>query len=83
MGAAEAARPRVEAGGGAAERGVGGLQTRHGELEAELGQAGRSGDHERLRHLGDELAAVGVQLSDAEERWLEAAAAAEERGLQV
>jgi len=67
----------------AAERDVAGLQRRHADLEQAAVTAGNDGDHERLRSLGEELAQVGAELSTAEERWLELAAAAEERGLKV
>ena len=67
----------------AASKEVTTLQRRRTELESGIVEAGAGGDHARLRTLGDELTQVGAALDVAEERWLELAAAAEERGLQV
>jgi ATP-binding cassette subfamily F protein uup len=67
----------------AAERRVAAAQERHDRLAADLEVAAAAGDHGRLRELGDQLATVGVELADAEEAWLELAAAVEERGLRV
>jgi ATP-binding cassette subfamily F protein uup len=66
-----------------AEREVAGLQRRHATLSEAVLEAGNAGDHERLRTLGEELTAVGSDLEAAEERWLELASDAEERGLKV
>jgi hypothetical protein len=62
---------------------VAAAQERHDRLAADLEVAAAAGDHGRLRELGDQLATVGVELADAEEAWLELAAAVEERGLRV
>lgn len=65
------------------ERELSALRRRRVELESAIGEAGRRGDHERLRVLGGDLTRLGSTLDAAEERWLELAAAAEERGLQT
>lgn len=49
--------------------------SRRDELDAQL--AASSTDHEALARLGAELATVGAELGEAEERWLELAAEAE------
>jgi len=67
----------------AAEREVADLGRRHDDLTEGLRTAGRSGDHDALGRLADELAAVSMELEIAEEQWLELAAEAEERGLQI
>jgi ABC transport system ATP-binding/permease protein len=51
------------------------LSSRRAVLEAEL--AGAAADHEALARLGAELAAVGDELGEAEERWLALAEEAE------
>ncbi len=67
----------------AASKQVAALQRRKAEVESGIAEAGLAGDHARLRTLGDELTHLVADLDGAEERWLELAAAAEERGLQV
>jgi ATP-binding cassette subfamily F protein uup len=52
------------------------LEARKAELEAELG--GAVGDYEAARRVGEELAGVLKELDQAETRWLELAALADE-----
>jgi ABC transport system ATP-binding/permease protein len=59
------------------------VQRRHAELVAEMERLAADGDHLALTELGEALAAVGVELDGAEERWLGLASEAEERGLAV
>ena len=67
----------------AVERQLTDLRGRRDELNEAVASAGVASDHERLRRLGEELAAVGVELARAEEAWLDLAEQAEERGLGV
>jgi len=67
----------------AAERDVAQLSARHDEITTSLADAGGSRDHERLSALAEELTDVTSDLALAEERWLELAAEAEDRGLHT
>ena len=62
-----------------AKTGPGGFMPRY----AALTEAAAAGDHAELARLGSEVAALDRAVADAEERWLELASAAEERGLDV
>lgn len=64
-----------------AQREIDAARARHDELEAELAAAGA--DHVRMAEIGAQLAEVSAQLDAAEERWLELAAEAEERGFDL
>ena len=55
------------------------LRSRHDEISARLLGA----DHTEMAALGSELASVDEEMAVAEERWLELAAEAEDRGLEV
>jgi ATP-binding cassette subfamily F protein uup len=66
-----------------AEREVAELTERQQRTEKELRVAAETGDHVRLVELGDELTRIGERLAVVEEEWLELAAEAEERGLQL
>ncbi|MHB1137445.1 MAG: ABC transporter C-terminal domain-containing protein, partial [Microthrixaceae bacterium] len=67
----------------AAEKALAATQRRHAELSTRLAELGSSGDHVRMAELGTELADVAAEMDAAEERWLELATEAEERGLKV
>ncbi len=64
-----------------AQREIDAARARHDELEAELAAAGA--DHVRMAEVGAELTAVAERLHTAEERWLELAEEAEERGFDL
>ncbi len=49
------------------------LTKRREQLMRTLEEAGKAGDHERLRQLGTDLAAVSADIETLEERWLELA----------
>ncbi|HTN99946.1 MAG TPA: ABC transporter C-terminal domain-containing protein, partial [Microthrixaceae bacterium] len=58
-------------------------QRRHAKLQGEMAEVASDGDHARLAELSVELAAIDTVLADAEERWLELAAEAEEVGMKL
>ena len=61
------------------QRRVDELRASHDRISALLLAA----DHTEMASLGAELASVDEELAVAEERWLDLAAEAEERGLEV
>ena len=61
-----------------AEKDLTRLERKRERLEAELADAGD--DHETLARLGAELATVGQELAETEERWIELAEEQENRG---
>jgi ABC transport system ATP-binding/permease protein len=67
----------------AAERRVGEIRNERDRLAAAVEDHGRAGDHAALAAAAESLAGVEVDLSHAEEAWLDAAEAAEDRGLRV
>jgi ATP-binding cassette subfamily F protein uup len=67
----------------AAERDLEGARTRADDLAAALEEAAGGGRHEDLADLGEQLASAVAEVSAAEERWLELAGEAEERGLAL
>lgn len=60
------------------EKDVARLERRKAKLEQELAEAGT--DHEVLARVGADLATVGRELAEAEERWIELAEEQESRG---
>ena len=54
----------------AAEKEIGRLDGRRRRIEAEVAGAAADSDHAALRRLGEELAGVQDELTQAEERWL-------------
>ena len=53
----------------AAEKRLGALQRRRGQLDRDLAEAGA--DHVRLATVGEAIAACDAELAEVEERWLE------------
>ena len=66
-----------------ASRELAAAQAKRALLEPSVTEAAAAGDHAELARLGSEVAALDRAVADAEERWLELASAAEERGLDV
>jgi ATP-binding cassette subfamily F protein uup len=66
-----------------AEKSLAASQRRHSQLSDELAELAASGDHVRMAELGTALASAAQEMDAAEERWLELASEAEERGLKV
>ena len=66
-----------------AARELAAAQAKRASLEPVVTEAAAAGDHAELARLGSEVAALDRAVADAEERWLELASAAEERGLDV